>query len=92
MPVSKRLLDEMSTARAAERERSARDKVRAVVLTALACVGWMMLGVYCLAWSMHTTDVQLGRLAFYAGLGIGNGGILFTLLYAYARGERRGYW
>jgi hypothetical protein len=92
MPDLKRLRDEMSVARAVERERSAGDRRRMVVKTALACVAWMAIGVYLLAWSMHTRDVDTGRMFFYAGIGIGNGGILFTLVYAYAKGERRGHW
>ena len=65
---------------------------RDAVLTALSCLLWMGLGVACLLWSFHTTDQGYGRAAFFAGLGIGNGGIIFTLLGFYRRGERRGDW
>jgi hypothetical protein len=34
---------------------------------------------------MHTRDEQLGRVAFWGGLLVGNGGIFFTLLGALAR-------
>jgi hypothetical protein len=36
--------------------------------------------------------VKLGRIAFWGGLLIGNGGVMFTLIRAYLRGERRGEW
>jgi hypothetical protein len=68
------------------------DKRRDALLTALACLGWMLLGLFCLAWSFHTTDPVYGRAAFFAGIGIGNGGIVFTLLGFYRRGEQRGDW
>ncbi len=73
-------------------EQAERDKVKSLTLTAMACLGWCALGIFCLGWSMHTTDMMLGRAAFCAGVGIGNGGILFTLLHAYRKGERRGDW
>lgn len=92
MPMSQSWRDEMSARRADEAERAGRDKSRAIALTALACVGWAGAGIFCLMWSAHTTDVKLGWIAVWAGLGLGNGGVLFTLLRAYLRGERRGDW
>ena len=41
-------------------------------------------------WSFHTSDETLGSVAFCGGLGIANGGVIFTLLAAYRREERRG--
>ncbi len=73
-------------------EEAAADQRRDAVLTALGCLAWMALGVACLLWSFHTTDEGYGRAAFFAGIGIGNGGIIFTLLGFYRRGERRGDW
>jgi hypothetical protein len=45
-----------------------------------------------IAWSAHTTDEVLGHAAFWGGLGLGNSGIIYTLLAAYRRGEKRGDW
>jgi protein-S-isoprenylcysteine O-methyltransferase Ste14 len=93
MPIPPQSLrDELSARRAEEAERAGRDKTRAIVRTALACMGWVALGLFCLMWSAHTTDVKAGWIAVWAGLLIGNGGVVFTLLRAYLRGERRGYW
>src|SRR3712207_8562431 len=44
------------------------------------CVGWMLLGLYLLGWSAHTSDEHYGRIAFYSGVIVGNAGILYTLL------------
>ncbi len=60
--------------------------------TAPACMGWCAIGLFFLAWSFHTTDEMLGRAAFWGGLGVGNGGMIFTLLRYYRKGEDRGDW
>lgn len=62
------------------------------LVTATGCVGWAAAGIWCVMWSFHTSDEALGGVAFFAGLGIANGGVIFTLLAAYRRGERRGDW
>ena len=69
-----------------------RDRRRDTVWTAVRCVLWMLLGAVLLAWSFHTTDPAYGRAAFAAGIGIANGGVIFTLLGFYRRGEQRGDW
>ncbi len=69
-----------------------RDKRRDFVRTALLCLVWSGLGIGCILWSAHTTNSIYGRIAFFAGLAIGNGGVIFTLLAAYRRGEERGDW
>lgn len=74
-------------ARSADRER-----LRDLLRSSLWCLGWGALGMLCVAWSVHTTDVAYGKMAFFGGLGIGNGGVIFTLLAAYRRGEARGDW
>ena len=68
------------------------EKRRDVVLTALQCLFWMAMGIALILWSFHTTDEAYGRAAFYSGIGVGNGGIIFSLLGLYRRGERRGDW
>jgi hypothetical protein len=45
-----------------------------------------------IAWSAHTNDETLGNAAFWGGLGLGNSGIIYTLLAGYRRGEKRGDW
>jgi hypothetical protein len=91
-PSLRALREEMAERNRRLAEEADADKRRDAALTALRCVGWMVLGVGSLLWSFHTTDMAYGRAAFYAGLGLGNGGIIFTLLGFYRRGEARGDW
>lgn len=75
-----------------ERQEASRETLRDLAITALACAAWALGGIACIAWSAHTSDLFAGRVAFLAGVGMGNAGVIFTLLGAYRRGERRGDW
>lgn len=88
----KRLRVEMQEKRMREREAAAAETRRDLLQTALLCVLWCAAGIFLLLWSFHTTSAAYGRMAFYAGLAIGNGGWVFTMLAAYRRGEERGDW
>jgi membrane associated rhomboid family serine protease len=92
MPLPRDMLEELGRKRLGESRLADRDKLRDLALTALRCWFWAVAGLACIAWSMHTTVMWLGRAAFWSGLAIGNSGIVFTLLGAYRRGERRGDW
>ena len=86
------LIEATERRRAAGELEAKRILHRDLAWTALQCVAWVVLGLALVAWSLHTTDVVLGRAAFFAGLGVGNAGWLFSVLAAYARGEKRGDW
>jgi hypothetical protein len=92
MPLARELLDEMARKRAAEAVQADRDRRRDLALSGLTCLAWSAAGILCILWSAHTTSLVYGRIAFFGGVGMGNGGILYTLLAAYRRGERRGDW
>jgi len=92
MKTRKELLEEMGRRRAEEAVEASRVTRRDLTWTALQCVAWAGAGIFLILWSAHTTDIVLGRAAFYAGVGVGNGGWIFTALAAYARGEKRGDW
>jgi hypothetical protein len=92
MSPSRAILEELAERNADEAERADRERREDYVRTAVACIAWGAVGAYCLAWSFHTSDLTLGRIAFFSGLGLGNAGVIFTLLAAYRRGERRGDW
>ena len=86
------LREQMELSRARAEERARGDTRRDLAWTAVRCVLWCLAGLALMAWALHTTDVALGRMAFTAGIIVGNGGIVATGLRAYLRGERRGDW
>ena len=92
MPLPRHILEDQARRRANENELAQRDAFWDYVRTALTCVMCSAIGIFLVLWSFHTTNMTLGKAAFSAGLGIGNGGIIFTLLGAWRRGEKRGDW
>lgn len=86
------ILDEMAVAHLRDAAASDRDRWKDFGRTALECVLWSCMGIACIGWALHTTDMAYGKAAFYAGIAIGNGGVIFSLLAAYRRGEARGDW
>ncbi len=95
MPLAKdldELLDEMADRGNREQAGAERDRQRAHARTAVECVFWLCAGLFCIGLGLHSTDVEFGKMFFYSGVIVGNGGIMFTLLAAYARGESRGDW
>jgi hypothetical protein len=92
MPLPRHLLDDLQRRRAQEDKAAERDKLLDYARTAVMCWAWCLVGLALIGWSFHTTDESWGRIAFLAGLGLGNAGMIFTLLGAYRRGEQRGDW
>jgi hypothetical protein len=74
MPLPRERLEGMEARHLAESARAERDKLRDYALTALQCVAWCALGLLLVGWSLHTTDATYGRIAFFGGLALGNGG------------------
>lgn len=92
MPLPQEILEEMARRYEAYSVLAERDKLWDYARTALVCLLWSALGIMCILWSGHTSNLMYGRIAFFGGLGLGNDGIIFTLLAAYRRGEKRGDW
>ena len=86
------LYEELALRYARAEEEAGRARVRDLARAALLCLFWCAAGLFLLSWSVHTTSVTYGRVAFWAGLAIGNGGIVHALAGAYIRGEKRGDW
>lgn len=91
MPLPREIVEQMGEQRLAAQLQAARDRRRLWLRTAILCVFWLLLGLSLLAWSMHTTAPFYGRLAFWAGLGIGDGAPLLTVVRAWRVAERRGW-
>ena len=91
-PSLRALREEIAARHRAENEEAGRETRRDLVVSSLQAMGWAAAGIALIAWALHTTSEAYGRMAFYAGIAIGNGGWIFTMLGAYRRGERRGDW
>ncbi len=53
-------------------------------------VVWLVVGLFLLGWSFHTTDTRYAGLAFWGGIGLGDAGMLMTLIRARKEAQRRG--
>jgi hypothetical protein len=92
MPLPAELLEGMVARSQAAESRARWDLRIDLTLTALACMAFSTAGIALIGFALHTTNPWIGRICFWSGLAVGNSGILFTLLAAYRRGERRGDW
>jgi hypothetical protein len=90
MPSRKELFEEIARQREAAEVETRRAVRWTLVRCGLACIGWMLVGLYLIGWALHTTDEHYGRIAYYGGVIVGNAGILYTLLATYRRLEQRG--
>jgi len=51
---------------------------------------WFVVGLFLLFWSMHTIDGRYASLAFWGGIGLGDGGMLLALIRARHEMEKCG--
>lgn len=92
MPLPEELLEQMAARNRAAESRARWDMRTDAVLTALTCLFFSACGIAMIGFALHTTDIWMGRAFFWGGIALGNSGIIFALLAAYRRGERRGDW
>jgi hypothetical protein len=90
MPVRRDLFEDIARRRDIAEREAERARRRELVRAGALCIGWMLLGLYLLGWSVHTTDYLYGRIAFFGGLIVGNAGIVYTLLNTFRRLEKSG--
>jgi hypothetical protein len=53
---------------------------------------WAFLGLLCYGFALHTTDASIGEIFVWLAYIVTYGGVSFTLLRAYRKGEQRGDW
>ncbi|HYC50427.1 MAG TPA: hypothetical protein VEB19_04880 [Gemmatimonadaceae bacterium] len=76
---------------AAERE-SDREGRRAMWMALLRCVGSCALGMVIMFFAFWTNDRETGMIYLWGGMLVGYGGMAWSLLSAYRKGEERGLW
>lgn len=92
MPVNKRLYEEMQAKREAEHLEAERDRRGSLIRSGLACLVWAFFGLVCYGFAFHTTDLAMAKIYEWGAQLITYGGISYTLIRAYKRGEQRGDW
>jgi len=92
MPINKQLYEEMQEKRFAEHLRAERDRRWSLVRAGLACLMWAFLGLVCYAFAFHTTDMAMAQVYKWGAYLITYGGVFYTLVRTYLKGERRGDW
>jgi hypothetical protein len=90
MPLPRQIREQMELERAEEHRLAQRDSFRAGVRAGLLCLAWCGIGLAITAWGLHTTDHDLGQIAWRAGQVVGYAGILFTVARWYAKARERG--
>jgi hypothetical protein len=91
MPLPREVLEQVGEERLAAQRQAERERRRLWLRTGILCLLWPLLGLSLVAWSFHTTDAFHSEVVFWAGLGIGDGGTLFTLVSAWRKAERKGW-
>ena len=92
MPMPKKYLDELE-AKHLEAERQANRATRSDILRTLRDIFfWTLIGLIVFAFAFHVNDREIGIALSWAARGIAFGGVAFSLLAAYRRGEQRGDW
>jgi hypothetical protein len=92
MPINKELYEAMQRERDAEHKAAERDRRRAFIRTIAMCVAWTLMGCVSFGLALHTTDPGMAQVYRWGAYVITYGGLSFTLLRAYRKGEQRGDW
>jgi hypothetical protein len=84
---------EDQVARSEAEHRAARGETyRDLARTCGHMVFWVLVGWVCIGFAVHTTSVAFGKVLWWTGIALWIPGVLFSLLAAYRRGEKRGDW
>ena len=90
MPLPRHIREELERKRVAEHQQATRDSFSANVRAAVMCVVWSIVGLAIMAWGLHTTDPELGQVAWRGGVIVGYAGILFTVVRWHLKAKDRG--
>ena len=92
MPTPRKTYDEQILRAEAAHHAARSETYRDLVRTCGHMVFWVLAGWICIAFSVHTSRLALGRVLWWLGLALWIPGVLYSLLAAYRRGEKRGDW
>jgi hypothetical protein len=92
MPISPKLYAELIQKHEAAHRAARHDTLRDLLKTCGHIAFWTACGLVLLGLALHTHDAAYGRIFWLAGHTVWIPGVLFSLLAAYRRGEKRGDW
>jgi hypothetical protein len=92
MPTPRMDYEELIARRETEHHAAEGDRFRDLAKTCVHMVFWVLVGWVFIGFSAHTTNVIVGKVFFWTGFALWIPGVLFALLAAYRRGEKRGDW
>jgi len=90
MPLPKAVYEEMIARHAEAARLASRIRFWAAVRTVAFCWCWALGGMVLLGLAFHTSNLILAHVAFWSGLTVGNGGVLFTLVAYWRAAASRG--
>ena len=92
MAIHRKSYDEQIVRGLAEHHAAQRETYRDLLRTCGHMVFWVLVGWVCIGFAVHITNLAMGRALWWLGILLWIPGVLFSLLAAYRRGERRGDW
>jgi hypothetical protein len=92
MPIPRKAYEEMIARSESDNRDAQRETLRDMLRTCGHMIFWVLAGWVFIGLSAHSTNLMLGRVLYWAGFSIWIPGVLFSLLAAYRRGEKRGDW
>jgi len=92
MPMSPEVYEELIEKHEKAHRAAKSDTFRDLLMTCGHLAFWVLCGLAFLGMALHTTDPSWGSIFWKAGHTVWIAGVLFSLLAAYRRGEKRGDW
>jgi hypothetical protein len=92
MPLPKEYRDGLIERHEIDERAARRETWRDMLRTIGHLAFWVLCGLALFGFAFHTSDHSIGMIFWYAAHAVWIGGVTFSLLAAYRRGERRGDW
>ena len=92
MPIEPKLYRELIAKHEAAHKEAKSDTLRDLLMTCGHLAFWVLCGLALLGMALHSTDPSWAGIFWKAGHLVWIAGVLFSLLAAYRRGEKRGDW
>lgn len=92
MAIHRKSYDEQIARSEAEHRAARGETYRDLAWTCGHMVFWVLAGWVCIGFAVRSTSLVFGKILWWLGITLWIPGVLFSLLAAYRRGEKRGDW